>query len=142
MFVARHVSVDTRASRGWLPSLAIALAVVGATHNVYYNSGFLPPASIVLATALELLADPTRLSALAPWVLVGFAAQWLGGAGRHVGMLFGTGLLIGNPSAGWALLAGLAARTALGVLTRGRADVSLAILGLGAIAGELLRIVL
>jgi hypothetical protein len=75
-------------------------------------------------------------------VLVGLVAQLLGGPSRQVGILFASGLMIGMPSIGWALLAGLAARTVVGIVSRGRADLSLAMLGIGCIGGELLRTLL
>ena len=122
-----------------LLGLASALAVVAAWAGDYFAAGYVPPVSQALATAVELAADRSRLSAAVPWVLVGFVAQWLGGPRRQVGFLFATGLLIAIPALGWALLAGLAARTVLSIVSRSRADLSAAIFGLGCIGGELLR---
>jgi hypothetical protein len=122
-----------------LLGLAVAVAVVSFRAPAYFERGVIPPVSQVLAVALELGQRAGGLSSLGPWIATGAVAQWLAGASRQVGLLFATGLLLPNPAAGWALLVGLAARFVVSAGFRGRADLGLALFGLGCIGGELLR---
>jgi hypothetical protein len=122
-----------------LLGLCIGLVVVAVGHGAYFERGFVPPAAAVLASVVDLSQQAGGLAGITPWILAGALVQWLGGAGRQVGVLLATGLLIDNSAAGWAILAGLTARTLLGGALRGRADRSLAIFGLGCIAGDMLH---
>jgi hypothetical protein len=122
-----------------LLGLAAALVVIAAGHETYFERGFIPPAAVGLAAGLDLTNQPAALMALLPWLLVGALLQWLGGPRQSVGLLFATGLLIALPEAGWALLAGLGLKALAAVLFRGRAETTMAIFGLGCIAGEMLR---
>lgn len=122
-----------------LLGLAVALGVKSVGYETYFARGYLPPPAQVLAAALELSGSLAEVGFVLPWLLAGALAQWLGGPGRQVGLLLATGLLIDQPSAGWALLAGLAGRALLSPALRGRADSHLATFGLGCITGEMAR---
>ena len=132
----------SRAQQVWagLIGLTAALIVVAAWGGAYFAAGFVPPVSQAIAATFELVADPSRRLAAAPWIFVGYVAQWLGGPNRQVGVLFASGLLIGLPAVGWALLSGLALRIGIDVVSRARADRWLPIVGIGCIGGELLRL--
>ena len=93
-----------------LLAAAIALLVVAVAHAPLFAAGRLPPMDHVYAIAIRAGAAPDVVMRMLPWALAGAALQLAGGATRQLGLLFATGLMLLNPAAGWALLAGLACR--------------------------------
>jgi uncharacterized oligopeptide transporter (OPT) family protein len=81
---------------------------------------------------------PKWARALLLWAIPSAVIQFLGGPQRQLGVLLATGLLIPNPIAGWAVLAGILIRAVV-VNRRGEAATpSLQVLGAGFIAGDAL----
>jgi hypothetical protein len=125
-----------------LGGLALAALVVGALGEPYLQRGFVPPASLALAGLVEQASGPGGVSALIPWLLLGFVVQIAAGPGRQGGILLATGLLLDLPLVGWAILAGLGARLAIRLVIRRRAAELVPLVGIGCIAGEILLLAL
>lgn len=118
--------------------LVTALVVVAVFHQLYFDSGMFPPVARAYAATIESGVDPSRATNLFLWAIPGAVIQLLGGPRRQLGVLFGTGLLILNPMAGWVVLAGVVVRA---LLTRWRGDEassSRAVVAAGFIAGDAL----
>lgn len=122
-----------------LVGLGVASVMVALFHKVYFKADLFPPVDRVFAATIRAGVDPGMVTPLILWAVPGALLQALGGPERQLGILFATGLLILNPMAGWAVLAGLAIR--LGVLRlRGKAaEASLTLFGAGCIAGDALH---
>jgi uncharacterized oligopeptide transporter (OPT) family protein len=88
----------------------VALAVVALSYAAFFRQGRFPPVVRVYAATIETGVTLGAARSLAAWAAVGAALQLLGGARRQLGILFATGLLIVNPAAGWAVLAGVLVR--------------------------------
>jgi hypothetical protein len=119
-----------------LLGLEVALLVVGLSGEAYLRQGLVAPPAQALGAALGLARRGWQPDVLGLAMLVGGGLQLAGGPSRQVGLLLGTGLLVAQPVAGWALLAGLAARGVLSLGLRGRGSLPLAALGLGLIGAE------
>jgi len=88
----------------------VALAVVAIAYREYFAQGRFPPVVRVYTATIEAGLEPSAAGRLVTWALAGAVLQLVGGARRQLGILFATGLLILNPGAGWAVLAGIAVR--------------------------------
>ena len=111
--------------------------LVALFHDLYFSRNLFPPIDRVFAATIESGIDPSIIRSLAIWAVPGALLQLVGGPDRQLGILFGTGLLILNPAAGWAVLAGIALRLALHRRQRVSAE-NTAVFGAGAIAGDAL----
>ncbi len=96
--------------RSALLAAIIAVAVVWLSHAPLFAEGRIPPMDHVYAIAIRAGTAPDVLTRMLPWAIAGAALQLAGGPSRQLGLLFATGLMLLNPAAGWALLAGLACR--------------------------------
>ena len=116
---------------------AVALGLVALTWRSFFDSGQLPPVSIVYADTISTgLTDPGVLTTLALWAVPGALVQALGGSRRQMGILLATGLLVATPNAGWLVLAALVGRV-LWVRHRGpQGESEVALVGAGLIAGD------
>jgi uncharacterized oligopeptide transporter (OPT) family protein len=118
--------------------LITALAVVAVFHQLYFDSGMFPPVARAYAATIETGVDPTRAASLFLWAIPGAVVQLLGGPRRQLGVLFGTGLLILNSTAGWVVLAGVVARVLLARRRRNETASPRAVVAAGFIAGDAL----
>ncbi len=118
--------------------LVTALVVVAAFHQIYFDSGMFPPVARAYAATIESGVDPTRAASLFLWAIPGAVIQLLGGPRRQLGVLFGTGLLILNPTAGWVVLAGVVVRVMLASWREHEAGSPRAVVAAGFIAGDAL----
>jgi uncharacterized oligopeptide transporter (OPT) family protein len=75
---------------------------------------------------------------LLAWATPGALIQFLGGPKRQLGVLLSTGLLIPNPLAGWAVLAGIAIRVIVLRLKGDAATGPMEVLAAGFIGGDAL----
>ncbi|MGD9903067.1 MAG: OPT family oligopeptide transporter [Vicinamibacterales bacterium] len=116
--------------------LATALAVVSLVWSDYFASDLVPPAARVYAATIQSGLVPGVARSLALWSVPGALLQWVGGSHRQLGLLLATGLLVANPSAGWGVMAGLAARWGWARAGRVKGDLD-AVAG-GLIAGDAL----
>lgn len=118
--------------------LGVGWAMVALFHNVYFSRGLFPPVDRVFAATITAGVDPGVLLNLLVWAVPGAIIQAVGGPGRQMGILLATGLLILNPLAGWAILAGVALRLAV-LRRKGReAETPMTIMAAGFIAGDAL----
>ena len=72
------------------------------------------------------------------WAIPGALIQIVGGQSRQLGILLATGLLIPNPMAGWAVLAGIAIRVVVLKIKGEGANGNMQILAAGFIGGDAL----
>jgi len=93
-----------------LVGLLTALVVVAVFHRSYFEADLFPPVVRVYGAAINAGIDPEAGARLLAWGVLGALLQLVGGPNRQLGILFATGLLILNPLAGWAVLAGLLVR--------------------------------
>lgn len=117
--------------------MAVSIAVVLIAYQGYIDRGAIPPIDVVYAATLDAGAQDGVGTTLMLWAIPGALIQLLGGSKRQMGILLGTGLLILNAAAGWAVMAGLLLRL---VWTRVRRDDEddqyVTILASGMIAGD------
>jgi len=90
---------------------AIAAAVVLLSYKSYFRHDLLPPVDRVFVATIRAGARLDVARQLLLWALPGAIIQLAGGTSRQIGILLATGLLIGNPVAGWTALFSLATRT-------------------------------
>ena len=112
-----------------------ALVVVAIFHGRFFASNMFPPFDHAYIAAIRSGIDPSLMPNLLLWAIPGALVQLVGGPNRQLGILFATGLIIGNSSMGWLVLAGILIRWALDRKYKGQAEIPLAIFGAGCIAG-------
>jgi uncharacterized oligopeptide transporter (OPT) family protein len=119
-------------------AFVIAIPTVWFAHPTYFAQNLVPPVDRVYVAAIQAGASGDVALLLLGWAIPGAILQLIGGPRRQLGVLFATGLLILNPVAGWAVLAGIAIRlTALRL--KGEAATSpMEVLAAGFIAGDAL----
>lgn len=115
---------------------AVAVIVVAIMYSVYFRQGRFPPVVRVYVATIEAGLAPTAAKGLFTWAILGAALQLLGGAQRQLGVLFATGLLILNPAAGWAVLAGVLVRLWLARRHDLAGDAPTTIFAAGLVAGD------
>jgi len=93
-----------------LVAFAVAIPITALAWPSLFGRGLIPPIDRVYAAAIDTGAHPQTLASLALWALPGAFVQWIGGARRQLGVMLATGLLLGDPGAGLAVLTGLALR--------------------------------
>ena len=115
----------------------VAFVIVALMANTYFSQDlFVPTARTYIAT-IEAGANLEIAKWLLIWAVPGAIIQLLGGH-RQLGILFATGLLIGNTLNGLTVLVALAIRTAALKWKQKQAQDLLYILGAGCIAGSAL----
>jgi uncharacterized oligopeptide transporter (OPT) family protein len=99
--------------------------------------GLVPPVDRVYVAAIKAGASADVAWNALAWAIPGAIIQFLGRPKRQLGVLFSTGLLIVNPFAGWAILAGSAMRVIAVRLKRDAAG-PMEVLAAGFIGGDAL----
>ncbi len=94
-------------------AFVLAIPVVFLAYRGYFAQGLVPPVAKVYVSTIRAGVDPQVAKSLALWIIPGALVQWLGGPRRQLGVMIATGLLIANPLAGWAVLAGILLRVIL-----------------------------
>ena len=112
-----------------------ALVVVTLFHGRFFASNMFPPFDHAYVAAIRSGIDRFLIPNLVLWAIPGAFVQLAGGPNRQLGILFATGLIIGNSSMGWLVLAGILIRWVLDKAYKGEAEIPLAIFGAGCIAG-------
>jgi uncharacterized oligopeptide transporter (OPT) family protein len=118
--------------------LAVAWVMVTIFHPLYFSQNLFPPVDRVYVATINAGVDPGIIQNLLIWAIPGAIIQAIGGPDRQMGILLATGLLIVNPLAGWAVLAGIAIRLLVLRFYGEQAESPLTIFGAGAIAGDAL----
>ena len=117
-------------------AFVVAGVIVLLSHRFYMANNLVAPidrayvASIKAGASMEVARD------LAIWAIPGALVQFFGGPKRQMGILLGTGLLLGGPLAGWAVLVGIVLRWAWMRFTDGRRQGDMEVFAAGVIAGD------
>jgi uncharacterized oligopeptide transporter (OPT) family protein len=114
----------------------MALAIAYFAHTFYFAQELFPPVDFVYSATIEAGASLEVAKMLLMWAIPGAIVQAIGGPARQIGVLFATGLLIYNPIAGFAVLAGILFRI---IIVHNYGDEGqnwLYIMGAGMIAGS------
>jgi len=117
-------------------AFVVAGVVVLLSHRFYMANNLVAPidrayvASIKAGASMEVARD------LAIWDIPGALLQLAGGPKRQMSILFGTGLLIGGPLAGWAVLVGIVLRLIWTRLTEGQRRADMEVFAAGVNAGD------
>ncbi|CAD2072283.1 OPT/YSL family transporter [Phocicoccus pinnipedialis] len=121
-----------------LIGFGIAILMVALFHNGYFAQDLVPPVDYVFAATIEAGADKDVAIAIALWAIPGAILQLIGGPKRQMGILFATGLLLVNPMAGWAVLAGIIIRFTVIKIRGEEAQNTMYTVAAGFIAGDAL----
>lgn len=121
-----------------LVGFVVAGLFVLLVHERYFAADLLPPVDRVFAATITAGANPELARSLLLWAVPGALIQLLGGPARQMGVLLATGLLIVNPTAGWAAITALGIRAALMRRYGSRATAPMYVAAGGFIAGSAL----
>lgn len=121
-----------------LLGLGVGWVMVLLFHNVYFAQNLFPPVDRVYAATIKAGVDPSIVRNLLIWAIPGAIIQAIGGSDRQMGILLATGLLILNPLAGWAVLAGILIRALLLRFYGKEIETPMTIMAAGFIAGDAL----
>jgi uncharacterized oligopeptide transporter (OPT) family protein len=116
----------------------IAIPTVYFAYPGYFSLNLVPPVDRVYVATIQAGATAEVAKLLLIWAIPGALIQLLGGPSRQLGILLATGLLIPNPMAGWAVLAGIAIRVAVLKLKGDDASGNMEVLAAGFIGGDAL----
>jgi len=116
----------------------IAIPTVYFAHPAYFAQNLVPPVDRVFQATIQAGATADVAKAMLIWAIPGALIQLLGGQSRQLGILLATGLLIPNPMAGWAVLAGIVIRLAVQAFKSEEANNDMVVLGAGFIGGDAL----
>ena len=116
----------------------IAIPTVYFAYPGYFSQDMVPPVDRVYVATIKAGATADVAQALLIWAIPAAVIQLLGGPSRQLGILLATGLLIPNPMAGWAVLAGIAIRIAVLRFKGKEATGSMEVLAAGFIGGDAL----
>ena len=119
-------------------AFVVAGVVVLLSYRGYFAHDQVAPVARVYAATIKAGAAPGTATRLMMWAGPGCFLQVVGGPRRQLGVLFATGLLIGVPAAGWAVLAGVGIRVLYGRLRGPAAQGEMEVFGGGVIAGDAL----
>ena len=117
----------------------VAGAVVWLTHGDFFAADRVAPVGRVYVAAINAGASWDVARQLAIWAIPGALIQFAGGPARQLGVLLATGLLLLNPAAGWAVVAGVALRAWLMKRTAGHKRAEMEVFAAGVIAGDALH---
>lgn len=136
----REFELDGRRQQLFPAMFAFVVAgiVVSLSYPTLFAQGLVAPVTKVYAASIAAGVAPSVASSLALWAIPGALLQWAGGPKRQLGVLFATGMLIPFPVAGWAVLAGLAARKAWERLASAEGQATMEVFAAGVIAGDAL----
>lgn len=117
-------------------AFTISFCMVAFLAKTYFSQGLFAPVSKTFATTIAAGTNAEVAKWLFIWAVPGAAIQLIGGK-RQIGILFATGLLVGNIMNGITIILGLLIRHA--VVRRNKENEQiLNILGAGALAGAAL----
>src|SRR5437764_1350371 len=123
---------------GTIGYVARAVPSVWLRSRGYCAQGSVPPVFKLYVATIQAGATGDVAMALLLWAIPAAISQFLGGPSRQLGILLATGLLIPNPIAGWAVLAGIAIRLAVLRFRGKEATGSMEVLAAGFIGGDAL----
>lgn len=116
----------------------VTVTVVFVSFQSYFEKDLIPPVNFVYAATIESGVSPQIATQLIIWAIPGALLQMIGGPKRQMGVLFATGLLLINPIAGWAVLAGIFIRFMMYKINRNQDHQLMTVMAAGFIAGDAL----
>lgn len=116
----------------------VAIVMVALFANTFFEQDLIPPVDRTYAVTIESGLTGNVGLLLLLWAIPGAIIQLIGGSKRQMGILFATGLLIVNPIAGWAVLAGLLIRIVILKVKGPEAESTMFTTAAGFIAGDAL----
>lgn len=117
-------------------AFVVAGAVVLFSYQSFFDQNLVAPVNKVYAATIKAgVADGVAWQ-LFLWAIPGAILQFIGGPKRQIGVLFATGLLIGFPMAGWAVLAGILCRVVWEKLRGKSGEGDMEVFAAGVIAGD------
>lgn len=119
-------------------AFSISAIVVLLSYKSYFAQGLVAPVNHVYAATIQSGVTGDVAKQLMIWAIPGALIQLIGGAKRQMGILFATGLLLVNPIAGWAVLAGILLRVIFTYVTKGKRESEMTVFAAGVIAGDAL----
>ncbi len=117
-------------------AFVVAGVVVLLSHRFYMANNLVAPIDRAYVASIKAGASMEVAQYLALWAIPGALVQIAGGPSRQMGILLGTGLLLGGPLAGWAVLVGIALRFIWTRLTEGSRRADMEVFAAGVIAGD------
>ena len=114
----------------------VAAIVVLISYKGYFAANLVAPVAKVYVATIKAGATQGVAWQLMVWAVPGALLQLAGGPKRQMGVLFATGMLIGAPAAGWAVLAGVAGRLLYARLRGPAAKTEMEVFAGGVIAGD------
>ncbi len=110
--------------------------MVSLFHNSFFSQDLVPPVDHVYAATIDSGLSGNIGMLLLLWAIPGAIIQLIGGPKRQMGILFATGLLIVNPIAGWAVIAGILIRFIVLKVKGQEAENAMYTMAAGFIAGD------
>ncbi|MFD1385976.1 OPT/YSL family transporter [Oceanobacillus oncorhynchi subsp. oncorhynchi] len=117
-------------------AFVITVTVVFLSYQSYFDNGLVAPVNYVYAATIESGVSTDIAKHLIIWAIPGALIQFIGGPKRQMGVLLSTGLLLVNPIAGWAVLAGIAIRLIINKWNNNQDHPLMIIMAAGFIAGD------
>ncbi|HLR72860.1 MAG TPA: OPT/YSL family transporter [Pseudogracilibacillus sp.] len=121
-----------------LLAFVVTVTVVFLAYQSYFDRGLIPPVDFVYAATIESGVSSSIAMQLMIWAIPGALVQLIGGPKRQMGVLLATGLLLVNPIAGWAVLAGILIRFIIYKKNNNQDHQLMTIMAAGFIAGDAL----
>ncbi|KIL49404.1 OPT/YSL family transporter [Jeotgalibacillus soli] len=121
-----------------LIGFGVAVAMVAIFAESFFAQDLVPPVNHVYAATIETGLSGNVAMMLLLWSIPGAIIQLIGGPKRQMGILFATGLLIINPIAGWAVMAGILIRITILKVKGPEAEGTMQTTAAGFIAGDAL----
>lgn len=138
MSVQQEIRGRRQQLKAGIIGFAVAFVVVMIAHDSYFSQDLFAPVNKVYAATIESGISGEVGLLLLLWAVPGALVQLIGGPKRQIGIMFATGLLILNPLAGWAVIAGITLRFIILRVRGEQAQNSMYTLAAGFIAGDAL----
>ncbi len=119
-------------------AFVVAGVVVFLSYQGYFAANKVAPVDRVYVATIKAGASWEVAQQLMIWAIPGAIVQFVGGPKRQLGVLFATGLLLLNPTAGWAVLVGVLLRIVWTRTTTGARQSEMEVFAAGVIAGDAL----
>lgn len=116
----------------------VAGIMVALLYNNYFSQGLFAPVNHTYKVTIEAGASPKVARYLLMFAIPGAIIQFIGGSSKQLGVLFATGLLVGNTLTGITVIGALLIRALVTKIKGESSNTVLYILGAGFITGSAL----
>ncbi len=120
-------------------AFCVAGVMVAILCNTYFSQGLFAPVNMTYKATIEAGASPDIAKYLLMFAIPGAIIQFIGGPSKQLGVLFATGLLVGNTVTGLTVIAALIIRFVVLKVKGKEANTTLYILGAGFLTGAALH---